>query len=61
MSDSSWSRRGVDGRVNPRIKSRIKSGDGHDDEDPRRSRKSAWPTGIAISARHFLAKIGIMS
>jgi hypothetical protein len=41
MSDSSWSRRGVDGRVKP----------GHDDEGLRRSRKKARPTGIAIRAR----------
>jgi hypothetical protein len=41
MSDSSWSQRGVDGRVKP----------GHDDEGPRRSCKKAWPTGIATSAK----------
>jgi hypothetical protein len=47
MFHSSWSRRGVDGRVKP----------GHDDEGPRRSRKKARPTAIAIRARHFVDRI----
>jgi NADH:flavin oxidoreductase / NADH oxidase family len=53
VSDSSWSRRGVGVRVNPRIKSE----DGHDDEGPRRSRKKARPTGIAISAKSSTEKV----
>jgi hypothetical protein len=45
MSDASWRRRGVDGRVKP----------GHDDEGPRCSRKKAWPTGIAIKTANCLS------
>jgi hypothetical protein len=46
MSGSSWSRRGVDGRVKP----------GHDDEGSEAQPQKARPTGIAISVKNRALK-----
>jgi hypothetical protein len=54
-SHSSWSRRGVDGRDNPRIK----FGDGHDEGSVQRAPSNELPTIIAIRAQHKKALIAI--